>query len=132
MLSLKARISSLVFAAVAATVPASLQATAGAALPITVKPVQAFHLEVGGKRALGYFLSNDGTCDLTILLSDLAYQDDGIFPAASRVGFKVEAGKSAQVDTVDGSAIAFRCAAAADRMTLDVYARLAYSPTLKR
>jgi hypothetical protein len=130
MMSLKSTVQSLAFALLVLSVPA-IQSHAEAVKPVIIKPLQAFNLEIGAKRALGYFLSEDGKCDLTVMLSDIAYQDDGILPTASRVGFKVAAGTSAQVDTVDGQAIAFQCSNRADRMALSVFERLAFSPAAK-
>lgn len=103
-------------------------AGAESAPSMSFKPLQAFRLDVGAKRALGYYLENKGNCDLTVLLADISYPDDGILPSASRFGVKVAAGTSAKIDTVDGQTVSFACAARAERMTVSVVQRLAFSP----
>lgn len=131
MKSLKSMLQSLALVAFVTT-GSTLGAHAQEAQPVSVKPLQVFHVSVGAKRALGYYLAEAGTCDLTVLLSDVSYPDDGIIPSASRVGVKVAGGTSAKVDTVDGRTIAFSCAARAEEMTVSVFERLAYSPAAQR
>lgn len=131
MMFLKSKVLLSVLALSLLAVP-RLAAHAEDALPFSVKPVQAFQLSVGAKRALGYYLANNGTCDLTVLLSDVSYPDDGIIPSASRVGVQVAAGTSAKVDTIDGKTMSFSCSKQAERMTVNVMERLAFSPAAAR
>lgn len=134
MMSLKSAVRSFAVAALVSGAAVSGAAVFGAqagdaTMPVNVKPMQAFNLELGAKRAIGYFLADDRSCDLTVMLSDISYQEDGIIPTASRVGVAVAAGTSAKVDMVDGQTVAFHCSNMADRMSVSVFQRLALSPS---
>lgn len=127
MTSLKSAVSALAMAALSIAHGAK-PVEAGEAQERRVKPLQVINLDVGVKRAIGYYLANSGNCDLTVLLADGVNEGHGSAPSASRVSVKVSGGTSAQVDTIDGSAMSFTCAAGANDMTVRVFERVAFSP----
>lgn len=127
MTSLKSAVSAFAFAALAVAHGAK-PAEAGSSKELRVGPLKAINLDVGVKRAIGYYLANDGNCDLTVLLADGINEGMGSVPSASRVSVRVSGGTSAQVDSIDGSAMSFACAAGANDMTVRVFERIAESP----
>jgi hypothetical protein len=131
MIATKSLISAFAFAALAAAHGAT-PVRAGGAKELQVKPLKAINLDVGNKRAIGYYLADAGNCSLTVLLSDVNYQDDGTTPSASRVSVSVLGGTSAKVDTIDGTTMAFTCANGASTMGVSVFERIAQSPYLPR
>lgn len=127
MITIKNSVASLAFAALGfahGVVPAR----ADGAKELHVTPLKAINLDVGIKRAIGYYLADNGSCNLTVLLSDVNYLD-GLVPSASRVTMNVAAGTSAKVDTIDGTTMQFTCSTGARDMTVKTFARVAYWPT---
>jgi hypothetical protein len=128
MISIKSTAASFVFAGLAVAHGAQ-PVRADGAKDLRVAPLKAINLDAGTKRAIGYYLADNGNCNLTVLLSDINYLD-GTTPSASRVNVSVAAGTSAKVDTIDGTTMQFSCAAGARDMTVTTFARYAASPVL--
>jgi hypothetical protein len=103
---------------------------AGGSAELRVAPLKAINLDVGAKHAIGYYLAEQGNCNLTVLLTDVSYDGDGTTPSATRVNVNVAAGTSAKVDMIDGTTMQFTCAAGASDMTVKTFARYADSPVL--
>lgn len=127
MTSLKSAVSALAFAALAVANGAK-PVEAGSSKELRVTPLKVINVDVGVKRAIGYYLANGGNCDLTVLIADGVSEANGLAPSASRVSVKVSSGTSAQVDTIDGTAMSFACSAGANDMTVRVFERVAESP----
>ncbi len=127
MTSLKTVASVFAFTALSVAAPA-MTAAAGSAKELRITPLKAINVDVGVKRAIGYYLADNGNCNLTVLLSDAFYEGEGMTPSASRVNFKVAGGTSAQVDTIDGTGMSFACSAGASDMTVRIFERIAQSP----
>jgi hypothetical protein len=130
MISMKSTVASLAFAGLAVA-HGAVPARADGAKELKVAPLKVINLDVGAKRAIGYYLADNGSCNLTVLLSDVNYLD-GTTPSASRVNVTVAAGTSAKVDTIDGTTMAFTCATGASSMSVNTFERYAYSPVLKK
>lgn len=122
--------SSLVLAsavAIAATAGGAAAETAGSLA--TLKPRQGISLDVGSKRAVGYFLADSRVCNLTLLVADRMAETDLSIPAATRLQFEVAAGSDVRVDTTEGKALGFSCATDAKSMRVDRLEQVAaYSP----
>lgn len=129
MISMKSTAASLAFSALA-IVNGAIPARADGAKELRVTPMKVIDLDVGAKRAIGYYLADNGGCNLTVLLSDVNYLD-GTTPSASRVNVNVAAGTSAKVDTVDGTTMQFTCDRGASSMSVNTFERFAYSPVMK-
>ena len=129
MISMKSTAASFAFSALAIA-HAAIPARADGAKELRVAPLKVINLDVGAKRAIGYYLAENGSCNLTVLLSDVNYLD-GTTPSASRVNVNVAAGTSAKVDTIDGTTMQFTCAAGASSMSVNTFERFAYSPVMK-
>lgn len=80
-------------------------------------PDKGVSFNVGSKRAVGYFLNDNGTCKVTVVLAEAT--GDGATPAppATRVNVSVAPGKSAPIDA-GGKALEFVCRASAATMTV--------------
>lgn len=127
MTSLKSAVSAFALAALAVAHGAQ-PVQAGGSKELRVSSIQAINLDVGVKRAIGYYVANAGNCDLTVLLADVVNDGFEQVPSASRVSVKVHGGTSAQVDTIEGAGMSFTCAAGANDMTVRVFERVALSP----
>lgn len=94
-------------------------------------PAKGISLTVGPKRAIGYFTANNGHCDLTLMIAD-GYLDEGQ-PTSKpvRVNTSILSGSATRVETFDGPALQFACAADAASMSVQPVARLAYAATAK-
>ena len=127
MITIKNSVASLAFAALAVA-NGAMPARADGAKELRVAPLKAINVDVGVKRAIGYYLADQGNCSLTVLLTDAYYEGDSTMPSASRVSVNVAAGTSAKVDTIDGTTMSFTCAAGATDMTVKTFARVASWP----
>lgn len=128
MISMKSLASTLAFAALAAA-HGAVPARADGYKDVQVAPLKVINMDVGTKHAIGYYLAENGACSLTVLLTDFSYDGDAV-PSASRVSVNVAGGTSAKVDTIDGTTMAFACAAGASNMTVRTFSRVAQSPYL--
>src|SRR3984893_17645677 len=79
------------------------------ASPLTMKPLQGVSFDIGTKRAVSYFLSDDDTCKLTLMLAEVAHDDEVNGPTAARLTIAVEVGKAAHLDTAEGKSLEFKC-----------------------
>lgn len=94
-------------------------------------PLKGVTLDVGSKRAIGYYTATAGSCDLTLMIAE-AYRDDTTATAQPvRVKTTVAAGGSTRVETQDGPALQFACAPGAVTMTVQPLDRLAYAAPAK-
>lgn len=95
--------------------------------PVTMKPLMAVNLDARTKHVVGYFLSADGQCKLTLMIAENSREDPSSAKAA-RVQFAVAAGKSARLDTEEGRSLRFACEAGAHAMTASMVDQVALYP----
>ena len=100
--------------------------------PMTMKPMKAISLDVGSKHVVGYFLSGEGQCKLTLMIAD-AYREEAITPASQpvRLRLMVEPGRSALVDTTDGRLLQFGCESEAQAMNATLLDQVAFGRDVK-
>lgn len=84
------------------------------------KPARGISLDVGSKRAAGYYMVGDNVCDLTLMFVDRPDADGHSTGAATRMNVPVKAGSKSRVYTTDGAALEVSCALSAKVMTLRV------------
>ena len=87
-----------------------------------MKPLYAVSFDVGRKHVLSYFLSKNGQCDLTTLVTDRpdeAAEGDEI-PALETVRFHaaINGGKRTRFDTGGGKSLEYACATDAQAMSV--------------
>lgn len=93
--------------------------------PQTMKPLAAISLDAGTKHVIGYFVSAEGACKLTLAVNEGG--GDAPF-STSRLQVSVDAGKSAKFDSAEGKTLLFTCKPSAQAMTAVTIDRLAYCP----
>jgi len=99
--------------------------------PVTMKPMKAISLDVGSKHVVGYYLSGEGQCKLTLMIAD-SYREDAITPSQTvRLRLMVQPGRSATVDTTDGRLLQFGCESDAQAMNASLLDQVAFSRDVK-
>ncbi len=98
----------------------AVQAGDGPRVWRTMKPLYAISFDVGRKHVLSYFLSKNGLCDLTLVVTDRpdgALEGNQIRPlTTTRFTAEIDGGKTARMDTVEGKALEYTCAKDAQAM----------------
>jgi hypothetical protein len=110
----------LAFAGILAIAGPGMSRTKDPASPLTMKPLQGVSFDIGTKRTVSYFLSNDNACKLTLMLADVIDDDEVNGLTATRMTVAVESGKTAYLDTVEGKSLEFKCQAGAQAMSIEV------------
>jgi hypothetical protein len=121
-------------AGVAAVLALSVLAAAGNAAAqstVNVKPNQGVSLHLGAKHAVGYFLADNGVCQLTLVVGDEIKGDELPATVSARFRATVEAGKTARFDTGSGTELRFTCTPGAVAMTVEPLKQVAYTPMQK-
>jgi hypothetical protein len=77
----------------------------------TMKPLQAVSFDIGSKRAVSYFLSEQGHCKLALAVADRMIGDEVPDDTPVRFDVDIDAGKDARFDTADGNSLHFACGA---------------------
>jgi hypothetical protein len=116
----------------------ALSAIAGAAgavaeePTIVFKPLQGLSVYSGPKHAMAYFVSENGACQLTLVVGD-TIAEDGVPPATTPARFRaaVDAGRAARFDTGTGRELQFTCGPAATAMSLVSLKQVAISAPQK-
>ena len=87
---------------------------------MTMKPLHGVSFDIGTKRAVSYFLSDDEECKLTLMLAELVNDDEANGLAATRMTVAVEVGKAARLDTAEGKSLEFKCQPGGQEMSIDI------------
>ena len=95
--------------------------------PMTMKPKHGISFDVGTKRGVSYFLSENGRCKLTFVLAEAISGDDVPSDVPRRFEVAIDAGKSARLDADGSRSLEFACGASAQAMTVTPSERLASS-----
>jgi len=80
-----------------------------------MKPLYAINFDVGRKHILSYFLSKNGRCDLTLMITDRPSDasppkgDEIPILITSRFKAEIEGGNTAQFDTTEGASLEYAC-----------------------
>ena len=116
MLLRKRTLLAIAFAGTSVVADPSMARATDPALSLTIRPLQGASFDIGTKRAVSYFLSDDEECKLTLMLAELVNDDE----AATRMTVAVEVGKAARVDTAEGKSLEFKCQPGGQEMSIDV------------
>jgi hypothetical protein len=100
---------------------------ADAASTLTMKPLHGVSFAVGTKRAVGYFLSNNGRCELVLTLADAPKWDEPPQLTATRFETTILAGGAARYNSSAGQAIEFACEALGQSMRVNAVEQVAAS-----
>ncbi len=121
-------------AGVAAVLALSVVAAAGAADAQSTthfKPNQGVSLHLGTKHAVGYFLTDNGVCQLTLVVGDEIKGEELPATVSARFRAAVDAGKTARFDTGSGTELQFSCTPGAVAMTVEALKQVAYTAAQK-
>ena len=110
----------IAFVGISATASLGTAQAAGPASPLTMKPLQGVSFDIGTRRAVSYFLSDNHACNLTLTLAEIVHDDEVNGLKATRMTVPVDAGKSAHLDTAEGKSLDFKCQAGAHVMSVEV------------
>jgi len=100
--------------------------------PLTVKPLMALSLYAGPKHIVGYFLSADDRCKLTLMIAERSDDEkDSSSAQTSRIQVAVDVGATARLDTGEGKTLQFLCEEGAQAMTASSVDRIAYYPAMR-
>jgi hypothetical protein len=88
-----------------------------------MKPARAKSLDVGMKHVVSYFVSADGACRLTAMITDRS--EDEAAAGTAQLQLVVEPGNTARIATADGNSLRFVCLGRAEWMTATVVNRVA-------
>jgi hypothetical protein len=98
---------------------------------LRVKPLAAVDLTLGTKRAIGYYLAENGACNMTLLLSDIDFTEKMVVANAARITTVIGAGTSSQIDTEWGQSLVLACESGAAALKVHTVDRIAYSKLQK-
>ncbi len=79
-------------------------------------PAQGLSYRFGSKSAVGYFLQQEGSCALSIFVSENA--EDNVPPSAARLQFTVAPGSKVKLNSAEGKGLEIKCGA--EGATLEV------------
>jgi hypothetical protein len=96
---------------------------------LTMKPLQGVSFDIGTKRAVSYFLRNDGQCKLVLTLAEAPDWSDVSKFSATRFEAAVNPGKATRYNSTEGVAIDFACQADAQAMSIRAAQQVAAAPT---
>jgi len=119
MLLKKRTVLAIVFTGVSAMAGYGMTRAADPASPLTMKPLQGVSFNIGTKRAVSYFLSDNDTCKLTLTLAEVVQDDEVNGLTAARMTVAVEVGKVAHFDTAEGKSLEFKCQGGAHVMSIE-------------
>jgi len=90
---------------------------AEASSAITMKPLHGVSFDIGSSRAVSYFVSENGRCQLVLTLgAEPNWDEDGF--ATTRFEAAINAGKATRYVSSEGKSFEFSCAADAQAMNV--------------
>jgi len=95
---------------------------------LTMIPMAAKSLDIDSKHIVGFFQQAEGRCRLTLMINDAG---DETIAKVSRMQLPVDPGRSARIDTSQGSALAFGCEIEAQAMSVHKVDRFAAYPEVQ-
>lgn len=99
---------------------------------VTFKPLHGISMHLGSKHAVGYFLTDAGVCQLTLVVGDELKDDEAPSLTPARFRTAIEAGQHARFDTGEGKELEFHCAKGATAMSVETMQQTAYTAPLTR
>jgi hypothetical protein len=86
---------------------------------LTMQPMHGASFDIGSKRAVGYFLSKEGTCKLILTLAAEPNWDSDVTTfQATRYEAAIPAGKATRYNSDEGPAFEFACQLNAESMSV--------------
>jgi hypothetical protein len=106
------------FALTLGCLAATLAVDAGAAhrnlVTETFRSAQAISYQLGSKRAIGYFLRQDGACQVTLMIAEAIDPDVAQPTSAARLNLSMMPGQSAALASEEGELLELTCGSGAE------------------
>jgi hypothetical protein len=77
--------------------------------PQTFKPTEGMTYQLGSKRAIGYFVNNDGNCQVTLMIAEAVDPDLAQPPSAARMSVGMLPGQSIALGSAEGESMIATC-----------------------
>lgn len=110
--------SALAVCTAIATAAASTSVSARMGGAQTFRPTQGLTYVIGSKRAVGFFQTVAGKCQLTLMIAEAVDPDVAQPPSAARMILAMSPGQSLALGSAEGETMTATCGAGAD--TLEV------------
>ena len=94
---------------------------------VTFKPLHGVSLHLGSKHAVGYFQTENGVCQLTLVVGEELKGDESLPLTPARFRASIEAGQRARFDAGEGKELQFHCASGATAMSVETLQQTAYT-----
>jgi hypothetical protein len=82
------------------------------------RSAQAMSYELGSKRAIGYFISRNGQCQVTLMIAELVDPEVARPTSAARLNIAMVPGQSASIDSEEGATMVLTCGAGAETVNV--------------
>jgi hypothetical protein len=80
----------------------------------TFRSAQAISYQLGSKRAIGYFVREDGACQVTLMIAEAIDPDLAQPTSAARLNFSMMPGQSASLASEEGESLELTCGIGAE------------------
>jgi hypothetical protein len=97
-----------------------------------IKPLHGITVHVGSKHAVGYFETETGVCQLTLVVGEEPVGDEVLAVTPTRFRASIKAGDHVRFDTGEGKELAFYCGPSATAMAVETMQQTAYTPAASR
>jgi hypothetical protein len=94
---------------------------------VTFKPLHGVSVHIGSKHAVGYFQTDAGVCQLTLVVGEEPKAEEVVAQTPARFRTAIEAGQHARFDTGEGKELEFHCAPGATAMSVETMQQTAYT-----
>jgi len=86
--------------------------------PQVFRATEALSYVIGSKRAIGYFQSVAGQCQLTLMITEAVDPDVAQAPSAARISFGMAPGQSMSLGSVEGESMVATCGAGGETLEI--------------
>ena len=86
--------------------------------PEVFRATQAMSYVVGSKKAIGYFQSVSGQCQLTLMITEATDPDVGHAPSAARLSVGMVPGQTVSLGSAEGESIVATCGAGGETLEI--------------
>ena len=84
----------------------------------TFGPIEAISYELGSKRAVGYFDSRNGKCQITLMIAEAIDPEQARPASAARLSLPIWPGESAALASEEGPSMELTCGAGAQTVVI--------------
>ena len=82
------------------------------------RSAQAISYQLGSKRAVGYFLSHNGACQLTLMVAEAVDVEVAEPTSAAKLSVAILPGQSASLASEEGESMVLTCGGSAETLTV--------------